>query len=298
MTKHRVIRSLMWFGLVCLMWSESASAGVSVVGSLDRLHIADPGEVIRGEIEIQNTLDESALVRVDVMDQLINAQAQAQYLPAGAHARSLADYIQLMSPEQLIAPRARARVGFEVKLPTLAERPELVGAYWAVLMVRHETLGGLDELSQQDQWIIKQRFQTAVRITTAVRGQASTRLLFQSPVLNLSKDPDQSPDPVFSFEAHNAGERLLDIALVGELFSAQGDSLGQTVLGQFKIYPGSHRRINWALEGAGQVAPNHEPPGHGVEALVIATPAPWMAHAQRFGARFDLPWGLNVAHQP
>lgn len=298
MTQQRLIRPLIWLGLVLLLLSAPVRAGVSVVGSLDRLHVADPGELIRGEIEIQNTLDESALVRVEVLDQLINSEAQAQYLPAGAHARSLADYIQLMPPEQLIAPRARARVGFEVKLPTLVERPEFAGAYWAVLMVRHETLNLLDELSQQDRWIIKQRFQTAVRITTAVRGQASTRLLFQSPVLNLSKDPDQSPDPVFSFEAYNAGERLLDIALVGELFSAQGDSLGQTVLGQFKIYPGSHRRINWALEGVSQEAPNHEPPGHGVEALVIATPAPWMAHAQRFGARFDLPWGLNVARQP
>jgi len=293
MTQQRLIRPLIWLGLVLLLLSAPVRAGVSVVGSLDRLHVADPGELIRGEIEIQNTLDESALVRVEVLDQLINSEAQAQYLPAGAHARSLADYIQLMPPEQLIAPRARARVGFEVKLPTLAERPELVGAYWAVLMVRHEALDVFDDLAQKDQWMIKQRFQTAVRITTAVRGQASTRLLFQSPVLNLSKDPDQSPDPVFSFEAHNAGERLLDIALVGELFSVQGEYLGQTMFGQFKIYPGSHRRIEWALEAANTAAVGDE-----IEALVIATPASWMAHKERFGARFDLPWGLDVARQP
>lgn len=293
MTHQRFLRSMTWVGLMLLLVSAPARGGVSVVGSLDRLHLADPGEVIRGEIEIQNTLDEGALVRVEVLDQLINAEGQAQYRPAGAHARSLADYIQLMPPEQLIAPRARARVGFEVKLPTLAERPELVGAYWSVLMVRHEALEALDELAQKDQWIIKQRFQTAVRITTAVRGQASTRLLFQSPVLNLSNDPERSPDPVFSFEAHNAGERLLDMALVGELFSATGESLGRTVLGQFKIYPGSHRRIEWALDAARSEALDGR-----VEALVIATPAAWMPHNQRFGARFDLPWGLDVALQP
>lgn len=280
-------------GLVLLALAFEAVAGVSVVGSLDRLHVVDPGEVIRGEIEIQNTLDEKALVRVEVRDQWIDAQAKAQYPPAGSHARSLADYIQLMPPEQTMEPRARARVGFEVKLPTLAERPELAGAYWAVLMVRHEALEPFEDLAKKDQWVIRQRFQTAVRITTAVRGQASTALLFQSPLLQVSRDPDQSPDPMFSFEAHNKGERLLDVALVGELFSAQGASLGRTVLGQFKIYPGSHRRIDWALAKEAL-----QKPGDRAEALVMATPAAWMPHAERFGGRFDLHWGPNVARNP
>ncbi len=287
---------LMMAGVLFFVMSLDALAGVSVVGSLDRLHVADPGEVIRGEIEIQNTLDEDALVRVDVYDQVMDGQANAQYLPPGAHTRSLADYIQLMPAEQTIGPRARARVGFEVKLPTLAERPELAGAYWAVLMIRHEALETFEDLVEKDQWVIQQRFQTAVRITTAVRGQASTALLFQSPVLKLALDPEQAPDPIFLFEAHNKGERLLDVALVGELFSAQGESLGRTQLGQFRIYPGSHRRIEWALADAkGQSLGNRF--GNRAEALVMATPASWMPHANRFGARFDLNWGPDVAHQ-
>lgn len=280
-------------GLTAVGLAFEAVAGVSVVGSLDRLHVVDAGEVIRGEIEIQNTLDEKALVRVEVRDQWIDGQARAQYLPPGSHSRSLADYIQLMPPEQTIEPRARARVGFEVKLPTLAERPELAGAYWAVLMVRHEAMEPFEDMAKKDQWVIREHFQTAVRITTAVRGQASTALLFQSPVLKLLRDPDQSPDPMFSFEAHNKGERLLDVALVGELFSAQGQSLGRTVLGQFKIYPGSHRRIEWILADESLQAL-----GDRAEALVMATPASWMPHSQRFGARFDLHWGPNVAHTP
>lgn len=285
--------SAILMGLTAVGLAFEAVAGVSVVGSLDRLHVVDAGEVIRGEIEIQNTLDEKALVRVEVRDQWINGQARAQYLPPGSHSRSLADYIQLMPPEQTIEPRARARVGFEVKLPTLAERPELAGAYWVVLMVRHDALEAFEDIAKKDQWVIRERFQTAVRITTAVRGQASTALLFQSPVLKLLRDPDQSPDPMFSFEAHNKGERLLDVALVGELFSAQGQSLGRTVLGQFKIYPGSHRRIEWVLADESLQAL-----GDRAEALVIATPASWMPHSQRFGARFDLHWGPNVAHTP
>lgn len=280
-------------GLTAVGLAFEAVAGVSVVGSLDRLHVVDAGEVIRGEIEIQNTLDEKALVRVEVRDQWIDGQARAQYLPPGSHSRSLADYIQLMPPEQTIEPRARARVGFEVKLPTLAERPELAGAYWAVLMVRHEAMEPFEDMAKKHQWVIREHFQTAVRITTAVRGQASTALLFQSPVLKLLRDPDQSPDPMFSFEAHNKGERLLDVALVGELFSAQGQSLGRTVLGQFKIYPGSHRRIEWILADESLQAL-----GDRAEALVMATPASWMPHSQRFGARFDLHWGPNVAHTP
>lgn len=280
-------------GLVLLGLAFEAVAGVSVVGSLDRLHVVDPGEVIRGQIEIQNTLDEKALVRVEVRDQWINDHANAQYLPAGSHARSLADYIQLMPPEQTIEPRARARVGFEVKLPTLAERPELAGAYWAVLLVRHEALEAFEDIATKDQWVIRQRFQTAVRITTAVRGQASTALLFQSPVLKMSRDPDQSPDPLFSFEAHNTGERLLDVALVGELFSAQGESLGRTVLGQYKIYPGSHRRIEWAIADDALQAL-----GNRAEALVMATPASWMPHSHRFGARFDLHWDPDLTQTP
>lgn len=293
MSLSRLITQAIWGVVLAWLAGMDAYAGISVVGSLDRLHIADPGEVIRGEIEIHNTSDEQALVRVDVVDQLINAQGQARYLPAPTHDRTLAHYIQLMPPEQMIAPRARARVGFEVKLPTLAERPELAGAYWAVLMVRQESMERFVDISQKDRWMIEQRFQTAVRITTAVRGQASTALLFQSPVLRLSREADPSADPMFSFEAHNAGERLLDVALVGELFDADGQSLGRTVLGQVKIYPGSHRRIEWVLEEANADVPNHP-----AEALVIATPASWMPDVERFGTRFDLRWGLDVARHP
>jgi len=276
--------------LVGVLGASNLQALVGVVGSLDRHYVASPGELIQGQIEIQNTLDEPLLVRVDVTDYLVDAMGQATYPAGPTHTRSLARYIQLMSPEQTVGPGGSGQIGFEVQLPTLTDRPELAGAYWAVVMVEQSALEKSLENAELDQWVIQERFQTAVRITTEVAGNAKSQIAFDSPTLTLS------PEMVFSFDLANQGQRLADVVLLAELFDASGQSLGQTRLGRMKVYPGHQRRLEWAIDSqkiSRQQAleeAQHQSTKRHYEAIVIAKPMDRRDPTGPIGQRFLLQW--------
>lgn len=281
---HRLRTWLVAVGTGGVLAVHSAGASVAVVGSLDRHFHALPGEVIVGEIDIHNSLDEPAWVRVEISDYSVDVAGLADYPKAASHERSLAPYIQLMSPEQTLQPKSSGRIGFQVKLPTLTERPELMGAYWAVVMIEPQSLDTESIEPNLDGWLIKQRFQTAVRITTEIQADADPALDFRQAQLLLQ------PAPIFQVELTNPSERLLDLDLIGELFTREGRSLGRIPLGRWQIYPGHARRLQWALDvtrsGSGQAAGSGD-----YQALIIAHPRPLMRSSRRFGGRFDLHWG-------
>ncbi len=274
-------------------------AAISVEGSLDRHFLVAPGQVIQGQIDIHNTLDEPAWVRVEVMDHQVNAAGQPHYPPAPSHDRSLARYIQLMAPEQTLGPRASGRIEFEVKLPTLTERPELAGAYWAVVMVKQQAVEEVMEAPRLGQWTIQERFQTAVRITTELTTHGRSQWALTSPMLKLH------PKPVFELTVANQAERLVDVQLIGELFSAEGQSLGITELGRLQVYPGHQRRLEWAIHELLNIADGEvdgevggHPKTHNYQAIVIAAPTARMIQQDPVGARFELRWEEGKGHVP
>lgn len=278
-----------WVGRVAvfalILLSATAAATVNVIGSLDHYYTALPGETIEGQIWVENTLDEAAIVRVEVTDYFVNRWGQAQYPKPSSHDRSLARYIQMMPPEQTIAPQARGVINFQVKLPTLEDHPELVGAYWAVLLVQPSSVNEKVIEPELNEWVITERFQTAVRITTSVAGPASSQLEYESPNLTWPSSPSQSPvnEPVFEVDLVNTGDQLLDLQVVGELIGPDGESLGQTPLSRLRIYPGHRRRMEWALGLEGSW-PDLMPQ----ELWLIAHPEKYSQQAKRFGARFVL----------
>ena len=62
-----------------LLISLSANASVEVIGSLKHAHNAKPGEVIKGEIKIQNNNSTDQEVRIYQTDLLYNFQEQTFY---------------------------------------------------------------------------------------------------------------------------------------------------------------------------------------------------------------------------
>lgn len=270
---------LIW---VCL---QPAMAAISVEGSLDRHFVASPGQVIQGQIDIHNALDAPAWVRVEVTDYQVDASGRASYPRAPSHERSLAHYVQLMRPEQTLGPKASGRIEFEVRLPTLTDRPELAGAYWAVVMVKQQAIETSQDGSTLDQWMIQERFQTAVRITTEIKEHGALKGALTSPVVTLR------PKPMFAVTLANSAQRLIDVQLVGELFNAEGQSLGRTALGRLQVYPGHQRRLEWAIH---ELLPNINDWTRGdYQAIVMAVPEARMLRPDPFGARFELRWDTS-----
>ena len=199
-----------------------------------------------------------------------------------------------MRPEQTLGPRASGRIEFEVKLPTLAERPELAGAYWAVVMVKQQAVEEVMKAPRVGQWTIQERFQTAVRITTEVKAHGRSQWALTSPVLKLH------PQPVFELTVANQAQRLVDVHLIGELFDAEGQSLGRTDLGRLQVYPGHQRRLEWPIHDAlsnrhgWNVGDDHKT--HDYQAIVLAQPTARMVQRNPLGARFGLRWDEQSDH--
>ncbi len=283
-----MIRAWGWVRFILVVFfvvfPSTLLAAVSVIGSLDHFYIAKPGETIAGEIWVENTLSEPAIVRVEITDYFVDRWGQAQYPKPSNHARSLARYIQMMPPEQTLAPQARGLINFEVKLPTLKDHPELAGAYWAVLLIQPAGLNQTIIEPAINEFIITERFQTAVRITTAIDGAGTTQLEYRDATLTWPESATPSlAAALFEVDLVNSGDHLLDLQVVGELIDRDGQSIGVTPLTRLRLYPGHQRRVEWVLEAEGA---GHEQVPE--ELWLMAHPLERMLQPKRFGGRFLL----------
>lgn len=259
----------------------AAQASVGVIGQLDRHHVLEPNGTVRGEVWVENTHDEPVVVTAALVDYR-QRRHRDQWPAAPSHPRSLAPFIRFQPAEQTVPADSRARVAFVIDLSANVDGqdpPALSGTYWAALMIRPEPVWAPTATGPGQPLHLRERFQTAVRLSVTLTTPASTELVFaqaqwqRGEQLNAS---DQAGD-VLWLELHNTGQRLLDLDVVGEWVAGQGASLERTALGRVQIYPGGRRRLRWPL---------HHRPKEVHEALVVATPTERMLTPQRFGARF------------
>ena len=282
-------------GLACLLGGSAiglapAWAAVSVVGSLDRHFVVEPGGVVRGEIIVENP-DNAPVVVTTALRDYRQSRSRDHWPPAPAHARSLAPFVRFEPAEQTIPAKTRARVAFVIDLPepsATRELPPLAGTYWTALMVQPEPILSGRQAGPDNALSIKERFQTAVRLSATLATPAKTALKFASAQWRHAEATSGSDagTGTLELELHNTGQRLLDLTLVGEWVLTQATAVERTPLGRVQIYPGGRRRVAWRVR---------RPASSLQEALVIATPTERMLSQRRFGARFvvDSEAGVN-----
>jgi hypothetical protein len=187
-----------------------------------------------------------------------------QWPAAPSHPRSLVPFIRFQPAEQTVPADSRARVAFVIDLSANVDGqdpPALSGTYWAALMIRPKPVWAPTATGPGQPLHLRERFQTAVRLSVTLTTPASTELVFAQAQWQRGeqlKASDQAGD-VLWLELHNTGQRLLDLDVVGEWVAGQGASLER---------------------------PLHHRPKEVHEALVVATPTQRMLTPQRFGARF------------
>src|ERR1035437_6673234 len=109
-----------------------STASVEVLGSLKHIHNGKPGDVIKGEIKIQNNDNTDQEVKVYQTDLLYNLQDNTFYDEPGSHKRSNAHWIQY-SPKSVILKAKEVRIiQYEITLP---QNDSLKGTYWSILMI-------------------------------------------------------------------------------------------------------------------------------------------------------------------
>ena len=239
----------LFFLFIVLAFNTNAS--VEVLGSLKHLHNGKPGDVIKGEIRIQNNDDTDQEVKVYQTDLLYNLQENTFYDEPGSHNRSNAKLIQF-SPKSVILKAKEVRIiQYEITLP---KSDTLKGTYWSVLMV--EGVVPIDP-NQKGDLSIRTVTRYAIQVVTDLTNKGKGSLKFLEPTL--VKEGDKL---FLAIDLLNNGDHYISPDVSIELFDEKGTSVKVITAPKKGLFPTTSSRFRIDLEGV--------PGGKTYQAMIVA----------------------------
>ncbi|MEA4936152.1 MAG: hypothetical protein VB102_05855 [Paludibacter sp.] len=234
MKKYRLLTFLSIF----LFLSMSANASVEVLGSLKHAYKVKPGDVIKGEIKIQNNDSTDQEVKVYQTDLLYNLEEKTFYDEPGNNKRSNAQWIQF-SPKSVILKSKEVRlVQYEIMVP---QNSELKGTYWSVIMV--EGVVPIDP-NQKGDLNIRTVTRYAIQMVTDMSETGNGLLKFMEPTL-----VREDKKLFLAVDLVNNGDHYIAPEVSLELFDESGQSAGIITAPKKGLYPTTSTRFKLDLEG-------------------------------------------------
>jgi len=214
-------------------------ASVEVIGSLRQVYQVNPGEVVKGQIRIQNNEAKDQEVRIYQTDLLYNLQDQTFYDEPGAHKRSNAGWIQY-SPKTVVLKSMESRtVEYEITVP---QSDTLKGSYWSVLMV--EGVNPIDPNRKGD-LNISTVTRYAVQIVNEMNNKGNGSLKFMEPTL-VKGDNNKL---YLAIDLTNDGDHYISPEVSMELYDEDGNSIKKITAPRRGLYPTTSARVKLDLEG-------------------------------------------------
>jgi len=222
-----------------LLISLSANASVEVIGSLKHVQNAKPGEVIKGEIKIQNNNSTDQEVRIYQTDLLYNSQDQTFYDEPGGNRRSNASWIQFSPKTAILKAKEVRNIEYEITVP---QTDSLKGTYWSVLMI--EGVAPIDP-NQKGDLSIRTVTRYAVQIVTEMADKGNGSLKFLEPTLIRKEDKKL----FLAVDLINNGDHYISPEVSIELYDETGTSVKTITAPKKGIYPTTSTRFMLDLEG-------------------------------------------------
>jgi len=214
-------------------------ASVEVIGSLRQVFQVNPGEVVKGQIRIQNSEARDQEVRIYQTDLLYNLQDQTFYDEPGAHNRSNAGWIQY-SPKTVVLKSNESRtIEYEITAPL---GDTLTGTYWSVIMV--EGVNPIDPNRKGD-LSISTVTRYAVQIVNEMNNNGTGSLKFLEPTL-VKGDNDKL---YLAVDLTNDGDHYISPEISMELYDEDGNSVKTITVPKRGLYPKTSARYKLDLEG-------------------------------------------------
>lgn len=225
--------------LFVIVANEIVWGSIVVLNGLTHENTVAPGDIYKGNIEIQNTANSAKSVRIYLRDYMFNYKGESQHDDPGSVPRSNSGWITF-NPEFLtLAAGEKASIDFEVKVPG---NDSLAGSYWSVIMV--EGIIPPDTTSRARGVTINTAIRYAIQIVTNIGSTGTGDLQFLG--LEMNKDEGKNLLNVF---IENTGERQLRPELALELFDEQGNSAGVFKGERRKTFPGTSVKVVLDLKG-------------------------------------------------
>lgn len=214
-------------------------ASVEVIGSLRQTFNSNPGDVVKGQIRIQNNEAKDQEVRIYQTDLLYNLQEQTFYDEPGAHKRTNSNWIQY-SPKTVILKSKESRtVDYEITVP---QSDSLKGTYWSVIMV--EGVNPIDP-NVKGELTISTVTRYAVQIINEMNEKGNGSLKFLEPTLIKTDDKKL----YLAVDLQNDGDRYISPEVSMELYDEDGNLVKTITASKKGLYPGTSIRAKLDLEG-------------------------------------------------
>ena len=245
------IYRLFFIFLFLTILSLNSNASIEVLGSLKHIENGKPGDVIKGEIKIQNNDNTDQEVKVYQTDLLYNHKDNTFYDNPGSHKRSNANWIQY-SPKSVILKAKEIRtIQYEITVP---KNDTLKGTYWSVLMV--EGVVPIDP-TQKGDLSIRTVTRYAIQVVTEIADKGKGSLKFLEPTL-----VKEGTKLFLAVDLVNNGDHYISPDVSIELFDDKGTSVKVIKISKKGLYPTTSTRFRFDLEGI--------PSGKTYQAMIVA----------------------------
>jgi len=225
--------------LLFLIIPLGAFASVEVIGSLKQVYTSNPGDIIKGQILIQNNDETPQEVKIYQTDFLFNYQDNTYYNDLGANPRSNAGWLEY-SPKTVVLKSKEARnIDYEITVP---KKDSINGTYWSIIMVEGVTPINPD---QKGDISIRTVTRYAVQIVNELSNKGKGSLKFAEPTLVKGDEKKL----YLAVDLTNDGDHYIAPEVNIELYDENGTLVKTITAPKRGIYPTTSVRFKLDLEG-------------------------------------------------
>jgi hypothetical protein len=233
----KIYRTFFFFFL-SLIFSLSSYASVEVLGSLKLVNNTNPGDVVKGEIKIQNNDSADQEVRIYQTDLLYNLKDNTFYDEPGGNSRSNAKWIQYSPKTVILKGKETRNIEYEISVPKV---DSLKGTYWSVIMVEGVTP---PNPNQKGDLNIRTVTRYAVQIVTEMTNKGKGSLKFFEPTLIR----EENKKLFLAVDLINNGDHYISPEVSIQLYDEKGTLVKTITTPKKGLYPTTSTRFKLDLE--------------------------------------------------
>jgi len=218
--------------LLIIALASPAAAGVSVLGGLTYEMTLKPGGEYEGTIQLLNSGDEPAQVRIFQTDYSFFSDGRTYYGEPGTTPRSNAGWLNVSPSRVTIPPKETVSIYYVAKAP---DDPALTGTYWSVIMIEPLAETGSPNIKSQDGKVtlgLQTVIRYAVQIITNI-GETGNSAMRLADNRLLHRDGKT----ILQADIENVGDRWMSPAVYAEFYDKDGRSVGRYESGKQRVFP-------------------------------------------------------------
>lgn len=236
-TNNSIMKKLFILSTILLLTIPGFSK-VIVLSGLTNVHSGEKGNLVQGEIHVQNIGDKDERIIIYLNDLIQDCHTAAAYDVPGTHPRSSGLWMELNANEKILAPKEEFFIKYQINIP---KEESILGSYWSMLMI--EIADPIKEDQLEYGVAMDSKIRYGIQVITNVGREDGSEIEFITVELNKNE-----AGHLVVATAENMGEFLVTPTVVLELYGETGDLVYKTEVPFKKVYPKSCKSFEVPIE--------------------------------------------------